>query len=229
MSFARNMRKRAALTDEQRERARDYFFGYEGQAEWELQFTIDEIWEALKIGLELAGGEMNRHSEWGYAVQHNGLLADSIEMARYQDGYYEEFIEGMNYGKPFYGVLPEFFPGSGMWCDHDISAAFNAHMPELLEKWKLTYDAVNAYYDAYCAWENGDVPYEDYPNELESIMYDVWGDYATAHEDALNDMCAAAEKLLDESADYYYSDEAFWNWLNDFDDDEILERIGWID
>lgn len=221
------MRRYAALTDEQREQAREYFFEYDGQAEFELQCCINDVWESLKIGLDLAGGEMSRDSEWAYYDYSNGLSAESVEMNRYNDGYYEGFIEGMNYGKPFYDKLPESFPGSGMWCDNDISAAFNAHMPELIKKWNATSDAVNAYYDAYCDYDNGDT--EDYPDELESVMYDVWYEYALAHENALNDMCEAAEKVLNVNADYYYSDEAFENWLNDFSDEEVLNMIGWVD
>lgn len=217
MRFARNMRKHA-YTDEQMKILRDYYF--DSEINWLTENEENEVIDSLVKGLELANGKLGDKWEYSWSTQNRGIYAESM----YDYYYFGEGVFLDEAPEP----LPEFFPNSGLWCDNDFANAYNAHISELQSLFSEAFDLWNEFDEFDSDWYMDDARVKEH-DAIENALDDVMADLIKIHTEALNDMCNAATKLLNSSYDYYYSDEAFGNWLNDFGDDEILEMIGWVD
>lgn len=195
----RGAARKYAYTDEQMKVLRDYF------EDSERQHLVDadeeDIIHSWETALDLVDATPGRW-EWGFAMQVRGLCADS--------DYLMGWNNGMNIGDERPEPLPEFFPGSGTWSDSDLADAYNAHIPEMYRLFDVAMsvgDVIdeeiepNTYY--YDMTEDEQKRYDELWDEYCSAQYD----FCEEHQKAVDDLCAAAQKLLSD-ANYYWIDSA---------------------
>lgn len=188
----------------------DYGYGYhESEADFRAQQDIDEISEQFNRILKWQGCEQTRHSEWYYSCQCNGIDAGPI-------GYSD-----------WCSLRPTKVEPSDMqmWCDYDFMWSWQRRYYRL--KWLA--DQMERYEDAR---NNLEYDFDDLDDDVFNQLYDRYDRtygfymdaYTEAYEEAVGDLCHTAEKLMNDSCDYAYSDEAANEWVEYRNGEEEWER-----
>lgn len=163
--------------------AEDYFYQHVGSDN--AQYSIDEISDRLDDFLDFVGSKRGARAEWYYSCQCRGLYADAPEIDEDYMPDVDSYCEKL-------------------WCDYDFKQAWGKHAKRI----SILHDAL-----AKCTrmankyWARRDTRWDDF-TIWDARMENVRRMFYDEVEDALQDVCWAAERLMRAECDYWYSHEA---------------------
>lgn len=190
----------------------DYFghniYGYglsDSEADFRAQLDIDEIDAQFNRILKWQGCEQTRHSEWSYSCQCHGIDAGPTGYSDWCD------------------LRPTKVEPSDMqmWCDYDFMWSWQRRYYRL--QWLA--DQMERYEDAR---NNLEYDFDDLDDEVFNLLYDRFDRfygicidaYTEAYEEAIEELCHVAQKLMSDSCDWAYSDEAAEEWVKEMNAEE---------
>ena len=165
--------------------AEDYFYQHVGSEN--AQQSIDEISDCLDDFLDFVGAKRGARAEWYYGCQCRGLYADTPNIDEYH--------------------LPEAdsYPEK-LWCDYDFKNAWAPHAKRI-SILRDAYAKCRQMSDKY--WQRDWDKFTIWDARLSYARRAFYEEV----DSALADVCNAAERLMGAECDYWYSHEAFEEWI----------------
>lgn len=171
---------------------RDHYF--EDEANSLIQIRLDEVYEAVKRFLQIAGLRETRWSSWDYGYQGFGICLEAD-------------TDGCCFHEPEAIELNDL---SGLWCDCDLLEAYTPHVPRLemickaRDKWEANFNNASSDFEYSRADARFTACCDAYDEELERTCADV---------------ASAIERCIRLEVDYAESEEGFSDWAMDFGDE----------